>query len=725
MGIKFYTVCFVACLSLSVKAFSQTGTYYNSVLTEKPNTPIDSMINGYIEVLPSGYDPNSSTTYPLLIFFEGISQLGNGGTELTKLYGQNEGMLPDIIRKGLLPGDTKGYNSFTVSGTTYHFIMLIPQVRPQIKNTTTDWVATPGEVNDVVNYALQNYRVDVNRVYLSGLSLGGGAVVNYAGASTNYGNRVAAIVPFSAATAVSDNHARVTNIANANVPIWFFDVTGDKPYDSLAQNYIDSLDTHKPSPYSAQDLITLYASGGHDSWVQALQYPATTNNTTYPNVYDWMLTQHRSLSQPQFATVSAGSDQAITLSNGSMLLSSGGISFTGATVTLNGSASSGGPSISTIQWIKVDGNGSTITNPNSLTTTVTNLKPGSYTYQLRVTDNQGLTTVSNVKITVNAPTENKYVKVESEAYTNSNPANSQYTIENSYYDQGPATGLGYINPGYWVEYSISSLPAGTYALYYRYTSQYGSPQIQIISGSTTVTHTIPSTGTVPSSGPWSSDSIHIDLAANPTIRFLFPSTDPSMEVHLNYFELAQLSVDAPLPVKFEYFNAQCRSGVVSLQWKTAQEMNSDHFSVQRSSDGSSWTEIGTLAAAGQSNQSRSYVFVDKTPSSSILYRIVEHDNDGRVSISSIVRSVCTLREEVSVYPNPSLGNSALNITLNQSAKVSVQIIDSKGSLMQQTQILLPQGSNTIPLNMSNYPDGVYNITVQYNQQRQTIKLIKK
>jgi dienelactone hydrolase len=726
MRTKFYPACFVVVLLLSsVKIFAQSGTYHNSILTERPNTPIDSMINGFIEILPAEYASNPGKNYPLLIFFEGISQLGNGGTELSNLYGQNEGMLPDIVRKGLLPGDVTGDNSFTVSGATHHFIMLIPQVRPQIKSTTTDWVATPGQVNDVINYALQNYRVDADSIYLGGLSLGGGAVINYAGASTSFGNRVAAIISFSPATNLWDDHSRVTNIAQANVPLWFFVVAGDHPYDTLAQRYIDSLDTH-PS-YTAEHLITQYPSGGHDSWVDALEAPANSGNSTYPNVYKWLLTKSRSVSQPQFATVSAGSDQVLNLANGSMLLSIGGISFSGATVTLNGSATAaGGTSITGIQWVKVDGTGGTITSPNSLNTTVTDLKPGSYTYQLRVTDNQGLTTVSNVKVTVNAPLENKYVKVESEAFTGNNSSNSPSTVENSYYDQGPATGLGFISPGYWVDYTINSLSAGSYALYYRYTSQYNTPTIQIISGTSTATHIIPTTGTVPPLGPWSSDSIHIDLGANPTIRFFFPSSNPSMEVHLNYFELAQLSVGSGLPVKFEYVSSECKGGgVMNVQWRTSAEQNTDRFSVQRSVDGVSWSEIGSVAAAGQSSVQRSYVFADRTAGATNLYRVVEYDYNGQATISNIVRGGCGIQGEIRLYPNPSKGSSALSIPLSQASSVRLQVMDSKGAVVQQKQIMLPAGNNTVPIDVSSYAEGVYSVQVQYNNQTKTIKLIKQ
>jgi hypothetical protein len=178
-------------------------------------------------------------------------------------------------------------------------------------------------------------------------------------------------------------------------------------------------------------------------------------------------------------------------------------------------------------------------------------------------------------------------------------------------------------------------------------------------------------------------------------------------------------------VKFVYFNSQCNGSSVNLQWKTAQEQNTKDFSVQRSTDGTNWVEVGKTAAAGQSSQERSYLFVDKTAGGNAMYRIVESDITGQQTISAIVRSSCsTGRETVSLYPNPSAQSSSLNLVLNQSQKINLRVVDTRGAVLQQKEIVLPQGSSSIPLNMDVYPKGVYAVTVQYGSQVKTLKFIK-
>ena len=89
----------------------------------------------------------------------------------------------------------------------------------------------------------------------------------------------------------------------------------------------------------------------------------------------------------QNPTVSAGAAQTIALPI--------------STVTLTGTASDPDGTIATYAWTKVSGSGGIIATPTQRVTAVTGLTAGSYTFNLKVTDNQGASANSNVNITVN------------------------------------------------------------------------------------------------------------------------------------------------------------------------------------------------------------------------------------------------------------------------------------------------------------------------------------
>src|SRR5665811_491945 len=91
----------------------------------------------------------------------------------------------------------------------------------------------------------------------------------------------------------------------------------------------------------------------------------------------------------QSPTANAGADQSITLPT--------------STVSLTGSGTDADGSISSYNWTKISGPSTgTITNAASSATTVTGLVQGVYTFELKVTDNNGATGRDTMQVTVNA-----------------------------------------------------------------------------------------------------------------------------------------------------------------------------------------------------------------------------------------------------------------------------------------------------------------------------------
>jgi hypothetical protein len=116
------------------------------------------------------------------------------------------------------------------------------------------------------------------------------------------------------------------------------------------------------------------------------------------------------------------------------------------------------------------------------------------------------------------------------------------------------------------------------------------------------------------------------------------------------FTLARL--DNPLPVRFVLFNIKCEGNRIAITWKTAQEQNTSHFNIEKSTDGGRWMVIGNLPATGNSGNERSYSYTDINPVQNAFYRIAEYDLDGRVQYTAILRSSCNINDAFSLWPNP-------------------------------------------------------------------------
>ena len=235
--------------------------------------PIAPQSNAFYEYLPSGY-PAAGVKYPLLIFMHGMGELGVGNAGTLPLILQHGP--PKLINNGTFP------QSFTVNNQTYKFIVLSPQF--------TAW-PTGNDIESVITYAKNNYSIDINRIYLTGLSMGGGAIWSYSGSSLETASRIAAILPVAGA---SETYAPfAANMANADLPVWATHNIGDNIVPvSHTNNHITAINTqaNPPSPLARK---TIFPGASHDAWSQTYDPNFRENGL---NAYEWLLTNRRNFS---------------------------------------------------------------------------------------------------------------------------------------------------------------------------------------------------------------------------------------------------------------------------------------------------------------------------------------------------------------------------------------------------------------------------------------------
>jgi hypothetical protein len=109
-----------------------------------------------------------------------------------------------------------------------------------------------------------------------------------------------------------------------------------------------------------------------------------------------------------------------------------------------------------------------------------------------------------------------------------------------------------------------------------------------------------------------------------------------------------------LPVRLINFKAIQQEDKVKLEWATASENNSHHFTVERSIDGvSGWQPINSVAAAGNSSTMHHYQAIDQAPLPISFYRLRQTDLNGVHTFSNIVAFLINKEKTaLQVYPNP-------------------------------------------------------------------------
>lgn len=92
-----------------------------------------------------------------------------------------------------------------------------------------------------------------------------------------------------------------------------------------------------------------------------------------------------------------------------------------------------------------------------------------------------------------------------------------------------------------------------------------------------------------------------------------------------------------LPVELYNFDVTNFHGNVKLNWKTANEINNDHFEIERSEDGENFEFVNQVKGAGNSNYPISYFLIDENYFKGInYYRLTMVDFNGAETFSPIL-----------------------------------------------------------------------------------------
>jgi poly(3-hydroxybutyrate) depolymerase len=344
----------------------------------------------FLEYKPAGHDtPGNTRKYPLIIFLHGIGEKNNSSVGLSNLESQG---LPRVIRDGNLM-------KFTWNGVTDTFIVLSPMCRYSRPDTPNIGIWPSDYINSMMQYATASLKIDTNRIYLTGLSFGGGGTFRYLSLGLMNAQKLAAaasVCPpyhYNLWDAPSPNFEN--NVRDANLPFRSYHAADDTTAPvGASRGAISRINGLNP-PVKA--ILTEWPTGGHFIWDRV--YDTNLNTGGYDGVitlYEWFLGQNKSLPVNTLPIARVGNDTTIYASSGIAILS--GRTSTDADGT-----------IVRYVWKKISGSAAgSIATPfgSDSSTTVSGLTTADvYKYELSVVDNRAGIARDTLTITVvNAPT---------------------------------------------------------------------------------------------------------------------------------------------------------------------------------------------------------------------------------------------------------------------------------------------------------------------------------
>lgn len=178
-----------------------------------------------------------------------------------------------------------------------------------------------------------------------------------------------------------------------------------------------------------------------------------------------------------------------------------------------------------------------------------------------------------------------------------------------------------------------------------------------------------------------------------------------------------------LPVVLTGFEANLSNGnKVNISWTTAQEENSDHFTVEKSTDGIHWQTVAIVKAAGNSSLPVNYSASDATPSTGAnMYRIAMVDLNGKTTYTIIRNVRLNALGHISLFPNPAA--DVMNISLGNvpAADWSLVIFNHVGQMVGKYKF--SKNTTTASLPVNKYPTGNYAVEISDGNTKQTSSIL--
>lgn len=260
-----------------------------------------------MEYTPEDYATATTKKYPLLVFAH-----GSGETSQNDDPSADNTEYARLIVNGPPKHINQNHNMcFTVDGVESCFIVISPQ------SPKGSWWRVD-HIRAIFDYAKTNLRVDTSRIYMTGLSMGGGITWAYARSTRSnpknfYAAELAAIVPIAGADQVSN---AACNMSKEAIPVWAFHGTSDTSVSiDRSREFVDAINgirVNKTIDTTTVDvqctanpqraLLTEFAGVGHDSWTRTYnpnnRYSISTlqADASGVNIYEWLLMHKRNLS---------------------------------------------------------------------------------------------------------------------------------------------------------------------------------------------------------------------------------------------------------------------------------------------------------------------------------------------------------------------------------------------------------------------------------------------
>ncbi|MFK8008386.1 MAG: lamin tail domain-containing protein [Saprospiraceae bacterium] len=181
-----------------------------------------------------------------------------------------------------------------------------------------------------------------------------------------------------------------------------------------------------------------------------------------------------------------------------------------------------------------------------------------------------------------------------------------------------------------------------------------------------------------------------------------------------------------LPIELLRFEAKPTNlKSVNLQWQTTSEENNDYFSIEHSTDGTSFREIAIEAGNGTTDQVQNYSYLHQEVENGLhYYRLKQVDFDGKFEYTNIVTAkISRSGDDIFLTPNPSSNVILIQTKTAYQTDADFQILNMQGQVVLSS--VLQEGDTDMELNIADFPVGIYYLQLFVDNDVMMKKIIKQ
>lgn len=186
-----------------------------------------------------------------------------------------------------------------------------------------------------------------------------------------------------------------------------------------------------------------------------------------------------------------------------------------------------------------------------------------------------------------------------------------------------------------------------------------------------------------------------------------------------------IDVQSFLPITLADFSVQYKNFIAQLEWSTFTENHFDQFIIQRSYDGKSFFDAGSVKGKGTSHSEVRYSFTDALPrrGTRVYYRLKQLDTDGSFSYSVIKSVLTTSTNEIYIFPTIVTSDMLVSVVdMDEGhSEYEARIYSSDGKLIL-TQKLVEKNTS---LHLNHLQGGSYVLNIFSNNELKTMRFIKQ